>query len=60
MPASSKAQFRFMKAVEGGYIHPKGLSSEKAAEYTSENKSLKNLPEHARKFKRIKKMMEKK
>lgn len=34
MPAKSKAQFRFMKAVEGGYIHPKGLSEEKAKEFT--------------------------
>lgn len=37
MPAKSKAQYKFMKAVEGGYIHPKGLSKEKAAEYTKEN-----------------------
>jgi len=34
MPAKSKAQYRFMKAVEGGYIHPQGLSPEKAKEYT--------------------------
>jgi hypothetical protein len=59
MPATSKAQFRFMKAVEGGYIHPKGLTEEKAKEYTSENKSLKNLPEHVHKFKRTKSMMKK-
>lgn len=45
MPAKSKAQFRFMKAVEHGYIEVKGLSEHKAAEYTSENKSLKKLPE---------------
>ena len=37
MPASSKAQFRFMKAVEGGYIKKKGLSKEKAKEYTAGN-----------------------
>lgn len=47
MPAKSRAQFKFMKAVEGGYIHPKGLSKEKAAEYTSENHNLKDLPEHS-------------
>lgn len=34
MPAKSQQQFKFMKAVEGGYIHPKGLSSEKAHEFT--------------------------
>lgn len=34
MPAVSKQQFKFMKAVEGGYIHPKGLSKEKAHEFT--------------------------
>src|ERR1700740_303646 len=45
MPATSKAQFRFMKAVESGSVKKKGLSKEKAKEFTSENKSLKNLPE---------------
>lgn len=34
MPAKSKAQFRFMKAVEEGDIHKKGLSPEKAKEFT--------------------------
>lgn len=34
MPAVSKKQYKFMKAVEGGYIHPKGLSKEKAQEFT--------------------------
>ena len=53
MPAKSQAQFRFMKAVEGGYIKKPGLSKEKAAEYTSENKNVKDLPE---KFKKLKKM----
>lgn len=57
MPAVSKKQFRFMKAVEGGYIHPKGLSAQKAAEYTSENKNVKNLPESTTKFKRLRKHM---
>jgi hypothetical protein len=35
MPAKSKQQFKFMKAVEGGYIHPDGLSKEKAEKFTS-------------------------
>lgn len=34
MPAKSKAQFRFMKAVENGSIHPDGLSPDKAREFT--------------------------
>lgn len=59
MPAKSKAQFRFMKAVESGYIKAPGLSKEKAHEYTSENKSLKELPEKKSKFKRLKGMMSK-
>lgn len=53
MPAKSKSQFRFFKAIEGGYIKKPGLSKEKAAEFTSENHSLKNLPEKKEKFKRI-------
>lgn len=44
MPAKSKKQFKFMKAVEGGYIKKKGLSKEKAAEFT-EGQSPKKLPE---------------
>ena len=59
MPAVSKAQFRFMKAIENGSIHKPGLSSEKAHEYTSENKSLKGLPEKAGKFSKIKKLIKK-
>ncbi len=34
MPAKSKQQFKFMKAVENGYIKKPGLSSEKAHEFT--------------------------
>lgn len=34
MPAKSKAQFRFMKAVESGKIKVKGLSKKEAAEFT--------------------------
>lgn len=37
MSAKSKAQYKFMKAVEGGYIHPKGLSTQEAKEYTKSN-----------------------
>ena len=48
MPVTSKAQFRFMKAVEGGYIKKKGLPPAKAAEYTS-GQSPKGLPAKARK-----------
>lgn len=48
-----------MKAVEGGDIKAPGLSEEKAKEYTSENKSLKDLPEkvHKDKFSKLKKYM---
>lgn len=34
MPAKSKAQFRFMKAVEEGNVIKPGLSKEKAHEFT--------------------------
>jgi len=34
MPATSKAQFRFMKAVEEGKVKKKGLPPEKASEFT--------------------------
>lgn len=37
MPAKSKAQFKFMKAVASGEIKKPGLSPVKAAEYTSSN-----------------------
>jgi len=46
MPAVSKQQYKFMKSVEGGYIHPKGLSKEKAKEFTQDVKSNK-LPKFA-------------
>lgn len=50
MPATSKAQFRLMKAVEHNPKVAKkiGMSSEKAAEYTSSNvkkKAYSKLPE---------------
>jgi hypothetical protein len=49
MPAKSKAQFRLMKAVENNPKFAKkiGMSSTKAAEYTSSNegkKAYKKLP----------------
>lgn len=34
MPSKSKAQFKFMKAVEEGTIKAPGLSKEKASEFT--------------------------
>lgn len=34
MPAKSRAQARFIYAIEEGKIHPKGLSKEKAHEFT--------------------------
>lgn len=56
MPASSKQQFKFMKAVAGGYIKAPGLSKAKAEEFTKPNvgkKSYKNLP----KFAKVKKLL---
>lgn len=58
MPAKSKQQFKFMKAVEGGYIRPKGLSKKEAKEFTESNvgdNSYDNLP----KFKKTKKLLNK-
>ena len=46
-PVKSKKQFRFMKAVEHGDVHKKGLSKEKAAEFTK-GQSPKSLPEKAK------------
>lgn len=43
MPAKSKAQFRFMKAVESGSIKSPGLSKKEAAKYTKDV-SYKKLP----------------
>jgi len=47
MPATSKAQFRFMQAVAHGSAKAPGLSKEKAAEYVS-GQSPKGLPEKAK------------
>lgn len=46
MPAKSKQQFKFMKAVESGSLKVPGLSKEEAAHYTEGNvgkKSFKKL-----------------
>lgn len=54
MPARSKKQFKFMKLLENNPEIAKehGMTSEQAAEFTSENKgkkSYKNLPLKAKK-----------
>lgn len=48
MPAKSKAQARFMRAVQSGSIKKKGLSKAKASEYV-EGVSTKKLPEKKKK-----------
>lgn len=48
MPATSKAQMRFMGAVAGGAIKKKGLSKKQAEEYVRGQK-MKNLPARAKK-----------
>lgn len=58
MPAKSKSQFRFMKAAESGSIKVPGLSRKEAKEFTSENKSYKDLPETSGKKDRFKKVKE--
>jgi hypothetical protein len=48
MPATSKAQFRFMEGIANGSIPERGsLTKEKAAEYVS-GQSPKGLPEHVK------------
>jgi hypothetical protein len=37
MPAKSKAQFKFMKAVESGNLKAPGLSKKEASEFTKSN-----------------------
>lgn len=44
MPATSKAQFRFMRGVAAGSIKAKGLSRAQAVEYTA-GQSPQDLPE---------------
>lgn len=53
MPAKSQAQYRFMKAAEEGYIHPKGLSKDEAADFTQNIKPSK-LPRFAKLKKKLK------
>jgi len=49
MPATSKAQYRYMQGVAHGNIKgPKGLSKAKAAEFVK-GQSSKDLPKKARK-----------
>jgi hypothetical protein len=43
MPAKSRKQYRFMKAVESGNIQVPGLSPEEASEYT-EGQQYEDLP----------------
>ena len=43
MPATSKAQFKFMQAVKHGAIKKKGLSKEKASEFVASTE-YKKLP----------------
>ena len=62
MPATSKAQFRFMEAIKHGGIKKPGLSPEKASEYVEGGKhAYKSLPEKAspagKHFSKLKKMM---
>lgn len=50
MPAKSKKQARFMRAVASGSIKKKGLSKQKAEEFV-EGEPYKGLPEKAEKEK---------
>lgn len=47
MPATSRAQFRFMEAVKHGSIKKPGLSPGKASEYV-DSVPYKSLPKKAR------------
>ena len=51
MPAKSKAQYRFMAAVEHGGIKVKGLSKKKAAEFV-DTADYKQLPVKSKKKKK--------
>jgi len=50
MPATSKAQFRFMKGVQSGAIKKSGLSTSEAAEFTR-GQSPKGLPNKVKRHK---------
>lgn len=52
MPAKSKQQFKFMKAVESGSIKQPGLSKKEAAEFTKGNVG-------SKRFSKLKKMVNK-
>lgn len=54
MPAKSKAQARFMRAVASGSVKKKGLSKKEAKEYVSGH-STKGLPEKKKPKKKRKK-----
>jgi hypothetical protein len=57
MPATSRAQFRFMEGVKHGSIKKKGLTPEKAAEYVNGgHNEYTSLPEKKSKFNKLKKL----
>ena len=56
MPAKSKAQFQFMKAVASGNKRVKGLSPEQAKEYVT-GQSPKGLPAKKTTFKKLRKKL---
>jgi hypothetical protein len=58
MPAKSKAQYRFMKAVESGAAKAPGLSKKEAKEYVA-GQSPKGLPEKKNRFDKLKKALKK-
>jgi hypothetical protein len=47
MPAKSKKQFKFMKAIESGSLKVPGLTKKQAKEYTA-GQSSKNLPKYSK------------
>ena len=59
MPAKSKQQLKFFKAVEKGSIKKKGLSKKQAAEYT-QGQTAKGLPNKVKKKTPAKKKVKKK
>lgn len=55
MPATSKAQLRFMAAVMNGSIKKLGLPKDKAAEFVHSTHNYNKLPEKRKKFNRLSK-----
>ena len=49
MPAKSKAQWRFMKAVESGDVKGKGVPTREQAREFTKGQSPKGLPAHKKK-----------